>query len=51
MNTPLFVQQQSPLIIMPEWEQIISGHIGLENRNFSFSVSLSTQCNYRRDKF
>ncbi len=31
-------------------ESIVPSQIGLENRNFSFSVSLSTRCNYRRVK-
>ncbi len=29
---------------------VVPSHIGLENHNFSFSVGLSTQCNYRRVK-
>ncbi len=29
---------------------IVPSHIGLENRIFSFSVSLSTRCNYSRVK-
>ncbi len=32
-------------------ESIVLSHIGLENRNFSFSISLSTRYNYRRVKF
>ncbi len=45
----LMVRQQSSLIITPN-ESIVPSHISLENRNFSFSVGLSTQCNYRRVK-
>ncbi len=31
-------------------ESTVPNHIGLENHHFSFSVSLSTRCNYRRVK-
>ncbi len=31
-------------------ESLVPGHISLEKHTFSFSVSLSTQCNYRRVK-
>ncbi len=42
------VQQQSWLLRRNE--SIVLSQIGLESRNFSFSVGLSTRCNYRRVK-
>ncbi len=39
------------LILLRRNESIVPSHIGLENRNFSFSVSFGTRCNYRRVKF
>ncbi len=43
------VRQQSSLIITLEWE-LVPSQIGLENRYFSFSVSLSTRCNKKKSQ-
>ncbi len=43
------VRQQSSLLRRNE--SIVPSHISLENHNFSFSIGLSTRCNYRSVKF
>ncbi len=45
----LMVLSKAPWLLRRD-ESIVPSHIGLENHNVSFSISLSTRCNYRRVK-